>query len=105
MVLEWADKAGGQHGDPILHAFAIARDNRRWGEIEVCHASPQTGHPSHVRAVESGGHARLGRGDASHHLQGFPGGQHRRHAGKRSGLDGVDGPAERVSEPLAGEAQ
>jgi hypothetical protein len=105
MFLEWADKAGGPHGDPILHAFAIAHDALLWGEIEVCRASPQTFHPSHGRAVESGGHSRIGSGDGSHHLQGFRRGQHCRHSGRLSGLDGVDGPAEQLSDPIAGEAQ
>jgi hypothetical protein len=46
MFLEWANKAGGQHGDPILHAVAIAHHDLLWRAIEVCHAAPSTFHPS-----------------------------------------------------------
>jgi hypothetical protein len=38
--LEGADQAGGPHGDPILHAVAIAHDDLLWREIEVFHAEP-----------------------------------------------------------------
>ena len=103
MFLEWADQAGGPHGDPILHAVAIAHHDLLWRAIEVCHAEPQTFHPSHGHAVESGGHSRIGSGDGAHHLQGFLCGQHRRHAGGCSGTDGLNGPVERVSQPTAGE--
>jgi hypothetical protein len=27
MFLEWVDKAGGQHGDPILHAVALPHND------------------------------------------------------------------------------
>jgi hypothetical protein len=40
MFLEWADQAGGQHGDPSLHAVAIPHNDLLWREIEVCHAEP-----------------------------------------------------------------
>ena len=46
MFLEWADQAGGPHGDPILHAVAIAHHDLLWRAIEVCHAEPSTCHPS-----------------------------------------------------------
>jgi hypothetical protein len=105
MFLEWADQAGGPHGDPSLHAIAIAHDALLWGAIEVCRASLQACHPSHGHAVELGGHSRIGSGDGSHHLQGFRRGQHRRHVCGFSGTDGLDGPVERLSEHLAGEAQ
>jgi hypothetical protein len=105
MFLEWADQAGGQHRHPILHAVAIAHDALLWREIEVCRASPQTFHSSHGRVVESGGHSRTGCGEGSHHLQGFRRGQHRRHSARPSGLDSLDGPAEQLSDPIAGEAQ
>jgi hypothetical protein len=40
MFLEWADKAVGQHGDAILHAFAIPHNDLMLREIEVFHAEP-----------------------------------------------------------------
>jgi hypothetical protein len=40
MFLEWADQAGGPHGDAIVHAVAIAHHDRLWRAIEVCHAEP-----------------------------------------------------------------
>jgi hypothetical protein len=46
MFLEGADQAGGQHGDPSLHAGAIAHNDLLWRAIEVCHAEPSTFHPS-----------------------------------------------------------
>jgi hypothetical protein len=44
MFLEGADKAGGQHGDPIPHAFATPHNDLMWREIEVFHAEPKTFH-------------------------------------------------------------
>jgi hypothetical protein len=38
--LEWADQAGGPHGDPILHAGALPHDDLLWRAIEVCDAEP-----------------------------------------------------------------
>ena len=40
MFLEWADQAGGPHGDAILHAVAISHNDLLWRAIEVCHAEP-----------------------------------------------------------------
>jgi hypothetical protein len=60
MFLEWADQAGGLHGDPILHAVAIAHHDLLWRAIEVCHAEPSTFHPSSAGAVEPLGHQLRG---------------------------------------------
>jgi hypothetical protein len=105
MFLERYDQVFRQHRHPILHAVAIAHDALLWREIEACRASPQTFHSSHGRVVESGGHSRTGCGEGSHHLQGFRRGQHRRHSARLSGLDSLDGPAEQLSDPIAGDAQ
>jgi hypothetical protein len=105
MFLEWYDQVFRQHRHPSLHAIAIAHDAQLWGAIEVCRASPQTCHPSHRHTVESGGHSRIGSGEGSPHFQGFRRGQHRRHSARLSGLDGLDGPAVRVSEHTAVEEQ
>jgi hypothetical protein len=40
MFLERADKAGGQHGDPLLQAVAIGHHDLLLREIEVFHAEP-----------------------------------------------------------------
>jgi hypothetical protein len=58
--LGWADQAGGQRGDPILHAVAIAHNDLLWRAIEVCHAEPSTFHPSSAGAVEPRGHQLRG---------------------------------------------
>ena len=44
MFLEGDDKAGGQHGDQIVHAFAIPHDDLPLGEIKIFDAQPQTLH-------------------------------------------------------------
>jgi hypothetical protein len=40
MFLEWDDQAGGQHGDPIVQAFAIPHDDLPLPEIEVFDVQP-----------------------------------------------------------------
>jgi hypothetical protein len=60
MFLEWADQAGGPHGDPILHAVALPHNDLLWRAIEVCHAELSTCHPSYAGAVEPLGHQLMG---------------------------------------------
>ena len=45
IFLERYDQAFRQHGDPILHAVAIAHDDLTWGHVEVFDAQAQTCHP------------------------------------------------------------
>jgi hypothetical protein len=40
MFLEWADQAGGPHGDPILHAVALPHHDLLLGKVEIFHAEP-----------------------------------------------------------------
>ena len=105
MFLEWADQAGGQHGDPIVQAFAIAHDNLLVGKVEIFDAEPQTLHQAQARAVENLGHQCMGPREGPNDLQGFSCGQHPGQACGLAGPDGIDGPAEQLSEHVAGEEQ
>jgi hypothetical protein len=40
MFLEWADQAGGPHGDPSLHAGAIPHDDLLLGKVEIFDPQP-----------------------------------------------------------------
>jgi hypothetical protein len=60
IVLAGDDQAGGQHGDPIVQAFAIPPDDLPLGAIEVFDAQPQTLHEPHARAIEYLGHQGMG---------------------------------------------
>ena len=38
--LEWADQAGGQHGDPLVHALALPHDDLLLGKVEIFDPQP-----------------------------------------------------------------
>jgi hypothetical protein len=40
MFLEWDDQAGGQHGDPLVHALAPPRDDLLLGKVEIFDPQP-----------------------------------------------------------------
>jgi hypothetical protein len=51
IFLEQYDQAFRQHGDPILHAFAIAHDDLMLGNVESFDTQSQTLHPPQPASV------------------------------------------------------
>jgi hypothetical protein len=105
MFLEGADKAGGQHGHSILHAFAIVHDDLTLGTVEIFDAKPQTFHQPQAATIQQFRHESWRSGETLDDRESLLLGQHRRQAFGRFRTHGIAGEVERHLEHVTIQTQ
>jgi hypothetical protein len=66
----------GQHGHPVLVAFAVAYHNVIGGKVDVLHPQTQTLHQAQARTVQQGSHDPWGTGQVLQYRSDLVLGQH-----------------------------
>jgi hypothetical protein len=68
VLLEWRDKAGREHGDPVLESFSVSDCDLALGEVDVLDPQAEALHEAEAAPIEELGHELIGGGEAADHL-------------------------------------